>query len=45
MDVYSEDGVGAAAVLVHVVGPDGSVLQPLLYTQKDAHSLHLTSIK
>jgi hypothetical protein len=28
--VYGEDGVGAAAVLVHVVGSDGSILQPLL---------------
>ncbi len=30
MDVYGEDGVGAAAVLVHVVRPDGAILQPLL---------------
>ncbi len=28
--VYGEDGVGAAAVLVHVVRPDGAILQPLL---------------
>jgi hypothetical protein len=30
VDVYGEDGVGAAAVLVHVVGADGPVLQALL---------------
>ena len=30
MDVYGEDGVRAAAVLVHVVRPDGAILQPLL---------------
>ncbi len=30
MYVYGEDGVGAAAVLVHVVRPDGAILQSLL---------------
>jgi hypothetical protein len=30
MNVYCKYGVWAAAVLVHVVGPDGSVLQTLL---------------
>ena len=30
VDVYGENGVAAGAMLVHVVGPDSSVLQPLL---------------
>jgi hypothetical protein len=38
MDVYGEDGVRAAAVLVHVVRPDGAILQPLL----SRYSVNLT---
>ncbi len=30
VDVHGQDGVGARGVLVHVVTPDGAVLQPLL---------------
>jgi hypothetical protein len=36
--VYGEDGVGAAAVLIHVVRPDGAILQPLL----NRYSVNLT---
>ena len=36
MDVDGEDGVTPGAVLVHVVSPDGSVLQTLL---QDSHEI------
>jgi hypothetical protein len=38
VDMDGEDGVGAAAVLVHVVRPDGAILQTLL----SRYSVNLT---